>query len=115
MKRDQFEQRLKFLQEWELSVNRSKGVEYAGEDDALLNFKEDGHDLNLPPRQVLAVHLNKHLKAIRYFLRNGKILSEDIHGRIMDARLYLALLDALICEESAPLKLPAENPSSTTN
>lgn len=99
MRRYDFENRLKYLQEFELKVNRSKGVEYAGDDDALYNFKEDGEDLGLPPRQILAVHLNKHLKAIRYYLRTGKVLSEDIHGRILDARLYLALLDALIVED----------------
>lgn len=109
MKREQFERRLKFLQEWELKSNQTKGIEYAGEDDALYNFKEDGEDLGLPPRQILAVHLNKHLKAIRYYLRNGKVLSEDIHGRIMDARLYLALLDALIVESE-----PVTEVSTTT-
>jgi hypothetical protein len=98
MKRQDFENRLATLQELELRVNRSKGVEYAGVDDALMNFKEDGEDLGLPARQILAVHLNKHLKAIRYYLRTGETLSEDIHGRILDARLYLALLDALIVE-----------------
>jgi hypothetical protein len=58
---------------------------------------------------VLWVYLKKHLDSIASYISNEvkcdagnkPKLSEPIEGRIMDARVYLALLRGLIEEENA--------------
>ena len=74
-------------------LSSTKGREYAGTDDVLLNFKRLAERLYLEPRQVLSVYLTKHLDAIDSWVRCGIIYSEEsITGRIDDAILYLVLL-----------------------
>lgn len=90
----------------ELEINDTKGEEYCrGEDDVLANFKREGARLDLPPRKILAVHMGKHLDAIYYYLKTGKVLSETLLRRIQDARLYLALL--LVMAQEAEDEAPA--------
>lgn len=77
----------------------SKGMEYAGDTDALANFK-DADIIGLNPKQKLWVYLSKHMSSIASYIKNGKeFSSESIEGRIADARNYLALLYMLIHEE----------------
>lgn len=78
-----------------------KGLEYAGANDSLGNFK-DCDDIGLDPKQKLWVYLSKHLSSIKSFIKNGQEFSnESIEGRIADARNYLALLHLLIQEEKS--------------
>lgn len=82
----------------------SKGVEYAGSVDQLANFKRQGKALGVSPEFVLMVYLSKHIDSIRVYCRDkGKMLSEPIEGRIIDAILYLCLLLALVEEDTDPL------------
>jgi len=81
-------------------LNITKGEEYSGEDDALANFKRTGKDQDLPVMKVWAVYAAKHYDAINFFIRNGKVLSEPIEGRIDDLILYLLLLKGLIADKS---------------
>ncbi len=75
----------------------TKGAEYSGKEDRLLNFKRLAKDLNLDPKQILWVYLSKHMDAIRsYVATNETHSTEPIEGRIHDARNYLALLFGLI-------------------
>lgn len=104
MRRERFEQLLKKLQERELSINRTKGREYAAETDVLDNFKRISRalrerGLEISPEVVCLVYLQKHIDAIFNVVARGETLSdEDLEGRVVDARLYLALLLSLFEE-----------------
>jgi hypothetical protein len=78
------------------AINDAKGKDYAGDEDALANFKAAARDLGLTPFQVWSVYHHKHQSAIDSFIREGKVESEPIEGRIHDAILYLFLLLGLI-------------------
>ena len=100
MNATEFEDRfLKTTLEELIHLTRTKGREYANNDDQLANFKRLGTQLGLRPEQVLYVYLAKHLDSIQSFLRHPEQdLSEPIEGRIDDAILYLILLKALLDE-----------------
>lgn len=90
-----------------IKLTKTKGEEYArSEDDQLANFKRQAAELGLDPEKVLAVFLNKHLDAIKSFIKTGQVLSEPIQGRIDDAILYLILLKAMIVEKEEQAKAP---------
>ena len=83
------------------ALNNTKGVEYARSDvDRLANFKRQAEELDMTPEKVLMVYLNKHLDAIKSFVKTGRVLSEPISGRISDAILYLILLHGLTIDSS---------------
>ena len=93
--------------EAERELLNSKGIEYAGDQDCLANFK-DANIIGLNPKQKLWVYLSKHISSIASYIKNGKEFSnEPIEGRIADARNYLALLYMLVQEEksAAPTKV----------
>lgn len=106
MDRKQFTDLLVALHEKEIETNRTKGKEYAGDEDVLSNFKELSKELDLTPEKVLWVYLKKHLSAIRTYCNLGDLYStEDLASRILDARLYLALLLAMQTEKTENQKL----------
>ena len=99
MTREDFSSLLETLWLEERRLNLTKGREYASDEDVLSNFKDSAQGLDLPPRIVWYIYFKKHIDAITYYCRTGQFLSEDIRSRILDARLYLALLYAMIEEE----------------
>lgn len=77
----------------------NKGKEYAGDYDALGNFKS-GLDIGITSNQKLWIFLDKHLCSIKSYIKHGQTFSnESIEGRINDAINYLFLLRCLIAEE----------------
>jgi hypothetical protein len=81
-----------------------KNGEYAGEDDALGNFKRGAAINGITPLQVLNVYMTKHIDAVQTFIRDhakGKVrpASEPIEGRFRDIAVYCLLAMALIQEE----------------
>jgi hypothetical protein len=62
-------------------------------------------DAGVTPEQVWVVFFNKHLDAIKYYCRHGKVLSESLDERIDDAILYLLLLKALYHEHQEQPRL----------
>lgn len=82
-----------------VAINKSKGKDYAGDTDALSNFKTQGKELGLTPEQVLAVYLGKHVSAVMAYCREGQVESEPIEGRIHDVILYCFLLMGLVKEK----------------
>jgi len=82
-----------------LELSRTKGVEYAGTDNAFKNFEGIAADIQLPREKILWVYFTKHLYSIRNYI-NGGTSSEPIAGRIDDAILYLVLLKAMLTEGS---------------
>ena len=85
----------------ELAIAETKGREYT-QGDRLDNFKRLALEIGVNPKVVLWVYLKKHLDSIANYIKTGKVYSEPIEGRIMDARVYLSLLRCLIEEERRP-------------
>jgi hypothetical protein len=79
-------------------LDQSKGREYASDADALANFHNRAQQMGISPMQVWGIFYGKHSDAIYAYIRNGKVLSEPIEGRINDAILYLILLKGLVRE-----------------
>lgn len=84
-----------------IQLCRTKGVEYAGKEDKLANFKKTAEECGSDPMQVLYIFMNKHYNAIQSYIRDKKVYSEPITGRIRDCQLYLALLEGLILEANS--------------
>lgn len=79
------------------AINQTKGRDYTGDDDALANLR-DMPRAGITGGQKLWVYLDKHLRAIETYIREGQVESEPIEGRIHDAVLYLLLFGALVEE-----------------
>jgi len=95
-------------------TNEAKGHDYAGDDDALSNFKEAAEHLagiHDPEFEVWYIYFHKHWSAILTFLKEGDVKSEPIDGRIMDAVLYLILLLGLI-EDKKRVRVAAPAPTA---
>lgn len=99
MTRDEFQERIKKQFQTILELNNTKGHDYAGQEDALANFKRHAETLGIPPEKVWGVYASKHWDAVLTYIREGEVKSEPVNGRIMDLILYLFLLDALIEDE----------------
>jgi hypothetical protein len=89
-----------------IKISHLKGLAYAGEEDALSNFKEQAKKLGLTPFQIWNVFFDKHVRGIESAIsRNPSApsdLTEHIQGRITDAIIYLLILSALLqdlCKE----------------
>lgn len=83
-----------------LEINNRKGHDYAGDSDALANFKRHADNLGLQPEQIWAVYASKHWDAVITYCRHGSVESEPIEGRIDDCMLYLFLLRGLVEERN---------------
>jgi hypothetical protein len=81
-----------------MGLNTTKGHDYAGDSDALANFKSAAKRLDLTPEQVWAVYADKHWSAIMTYCAEGEVASEPIEGRIHDVILYCFLQLGLIEE-----------------
>jgi hypothetical protein len=99
MRRDQFQELMKNEFESLLETNTRKGHDYAGDDDALANFKEQGAESGVTPEQIWSVHAGKHWRSIMTYVREGDVQSEPIEGRIHDLILYGFLLLGLVTEK----------------
>ena len=74
----------------------NKGREYAGDHDALGNFKS-GIDLGVSPLQKLGIFMDKHYSSVQSYIKHGKVFSDEpIEGRINDLINYAFLLRCLI-------------------
>jgi len=95
-----FNRMLWSLAEEEGRILRAKGQDYTrGDDDRLANFKRIARDIGCSPLLVWYVYFAKHIDAIASFVKTGKVESEELRGRFIDARNYLALGYALYMDE----------------
>ena len=80
-----------------------KNADYADREgkNILANFERVSKHLNITPQMALLVYLEKHMDAIRSYIRYGSVMSEPIEGRIKDARVYLSLLRAMVEQKKA--------------
>lgn len=100
MLRSEFTELLKELDAEELRINATKGEEYCQQDaDALKNFKRNAERLGTEPLKVCALYLFKHIDWLETYIKTGKEGSEGLRSRILDIRLYSALLYALTTEK----------------
>lgn len=84
-----------------------KGKEYANSEDRLANFKRIAESKGISPLQVAGIFLDKHLDAINYYCKKGKVASDEpIKGRIHDAITYLLLMKGLLEEEETLRVVP---------
>lgn len=71
--------------------------EYAhDEDNAYANFERVGAQLGLSREKVLMTYLLKHIDGIIAWVNGYQSQREDVTGRILDARVYLALLAGMV-------------------
>ncbi len=54
-------------------INDRKGHDYAGDQDALSNFKEAARSTGLTPEQVWSVYASKHWAAVLTYCREGQV------------------------------------------
>lgn len=101
MTKDEFKKLLITMIEEEQATILGKGEEYTrGQADRLSSFKETASFAGIKPRQVCLIYLNKHYQSLANYVATGEVRSsEDVTGRIMDLRVYLALMRAIIQEE----------------
>lgn len=78
----------------------TKGKDYAlGKEDRLHNFYTVADFTGMTPEQALGVYLYKHISAIYAYISNGKVESESIESRILDAINYLLLFHKMVQHE----------------
>lgn len=90
-----------------------KGGEYAGDDDALANFRRNGLALGMSMEAVWAVYAAKHWDALQQYVKDinagtTRVRMEPIEGRIDDLIVYLMLFKG-ICDEAKTKGLPSND------
>lgn len=101
MLKSEFQTHLKKLCTDLFITSESGQKEYALNTDAFDNFDRLADKLGLDRKQILMVYMEKHLDGIVSYIKGHRSQRESVHGRIRDAMVYLALLDAMIMEEEA--------------
>jgi hypothetical protein len=83
-------------------ILNSKGLDYAGDEDANRNFKAVGQALGLTPFQTWAVYFNKHVDAVNNAIKsnpeNPKRRAESVEESLKDIINYAGILYTLIYE-----------------
>lgn len=95
------EERLEFAREKFKEVEAlliHKGRDYAKECDANENFSYVANDLNdhVTKYDVWYVFFTKHLRALQSYVRNARVESEPIGGRLVDLITYLFIVWSMI-------------------
>lgn len=105
MTKDRFKGLLDEMESSEHVTILGKGEEYTrGQADRLASFKEIASFAGVTPKQVCMIFMTKHWQGLAHFVATGQVKSdEDVTGRIMDLRVYLALMRAIIEEERQAL------------
>lgn len=91
-----------------INTLRVKGNDYTvgkGELDRLYNFTSAAELIDATPEKVWLIYFYKHWTAIHRYIKEGRVESEPIRGRIMDAICYLFLLNCIVeAKESGKLE-----------
>lgn len=75
-----------------------KGADYARPDNATHNFETAAEWAGLTREKTLSVYMYKHDAALYRYLRDGKVDSEPIRGRIVDGMAYRVFAAAMAHE-----------------
>lgn len=86
-----------------LRLRKLKGGEYAGDDDALANFRRNAEAVGLNMETVWRIYAAKHWDAVSQYVKDlnsgvERPRLESIEGRIDDLIVYLCLFKAIIRE-----------------
>lgn len=73
-------------------IRKTKGKEYATDEDTLADFFEVAAEAGITPLQCWLTYVQKHQRAISTFVREGSTKSESIEERIIDVIVYHILL-----------------------
>ena len=93
----------------------TKGREYTDDKDRFDNFNQEARDLNINRLIVAEIFLDKHIRAIKSFIRNKKEISDEkIQDRIIDAINYLKLIGGMIHEENMIIEKTIERMDNIT-
>lgn len=86
-----------------VAMNHTKGREYTVDSvNRFSNFNEEADDAGVERLKVAEIFLNKHIRAIKSFIKYGHELSEEnIQGRVVDAVKYLLLIGGMIYEDQS--------------
>lgn len=98
MTKDKLGEVLRTLAVEEEFLRKSGHAEYAGGENAFGNFERLSAELGIPREAVLWVYAMKHKDGIASHLRGHRSQRESVLGRILDLRLYLGILYAMIVE-----------------
>lgn len=82
-----------------IEILRRKNADYSqGEQrrDRIAAFKRIARDIELPVRKAWAVFAQKHWGAIMRYVKDGRVDSEPIEGRIDDMINYLVLFASIV-------------------
>jgi len=83
----------------------SKGMEYAGSEDRLANFKRGAALTGTTPLQCCFIYMSKHYDSLSTYIKKDAAgfdqhLSEPIEGRINDIINYMFIMKGLIQEST---------------
>lgn len=80
------------------SLLLAKGHDYSGLENRLSNFLEGSKEIDVPVMKFLWPYLDKHLRAIKTYVRGERLTGENVQEKIKDSINYLLLLSAIIHE-----------------
>lgn len=89
----------KFLEA--IDLIKVKNADYSqGEQkgDRIAAFRRIARDINITMEQAWAVFCQKHWGAVMKYIKDGRVESEPIEGRITDIINYMVLLKAIIAD-----------------
>jgi hypothetical protein len=86
-----------------IELNSLKGGEYAGDHDALANFRRNAEDCGLSMETVWRVYAGKHWDAVTQYIKDlntgvERKRLEKIEGRVDDLITYLILFKGILHE-----------------
>ena len=107
MTRDQMARVLDTLHQQENEMREAGQAEYAHDkDNAFANFERIAEQTGLKREEVLFVYLLKHMDGVASYIQGHRSQRETVMGRIVDARVYLALLAGMVTEGTETAALP---------
>lgn len=105
MSRDDVARLMDEMHSEEQQVRGEGQKEYAhDESNALANFEDGAKITGISREQALFLLLHKHIRGIAAYVQGHRSQREDIRGRIKDARVYLALLRAMVEDDAKRLE-----------
>ena len=117
MTKDEMKEVMENLQKYEMQMREEGQKEYAHDDEnACANFERVAEQTGMTREQVLWVYFLKHVDGIAAYIKGHRSQREGIQGRIVDARVYLALLCGMVegeelkCDSSS-FYIPGPAPS----
>lgn len=84
-----------------ISTLAKKGADYTEgrNEDRTVHFREAAADVGISVEQAWLILFRKHYTAIKKYVKSGKVESEPIRGRILDAINYLLLFACIVDEK----------------